>query len=241
MSVGKEKEVEAMENGGNAKVNAAFEAKLERSGETKPTNHANSREREAYIRDKYERRKFYDPATLVGSQNSTKTGNRSSSVVDRRNKAPPLPVPPDSLDPAIAAGETPSLDATRSSKTHQSRTGSIRQSNREGGKKIAKIRNNESKDQRREASDSGFSSSSETCSSSTSSKTPESSGSQQKHREGCGSDELSALNPSRRRSTRKGGDGYASDSKATMRSSERNSGNAGSRKSSRRAMHDDDK
>jgi hypothetical protein len=50
-----------MENGGNAKVNAIFEQKLAASGVAKPTNHADLQLRERYIRDKYERRKFYDP------------------------------------------------------------------------------------------------------------------------------------------------------------------------------------
>lgn len=51
-----------MEEGGNAKINAIFEANLARSGRTKPTNLADGPTRERYIRDKYERRKFYDPA-----------------------------------------------------------------------------------------------------------------------------------------------------------------------------------
>ena len=50
-----------MENGGNAKVNAIFEARLPGPG-IKPTNHANGPTRERFIRDKYERRKYYDPA-----------------------------------------------------------------------------------------------------------------------------------------------------------------------------------
>ena len=50
-----------MENGGNAKVNAIFEAHLNRE---KPTNHADLQTRERYIRDKYERRKFYDPSAF---------------------------------------------------------------------------------------------------------------------------------------------------------------------------------
>jgi len=58
----KEWEVCAMENGGNSKVNAIFEAKLAQSGRTKPSNVADGPTRERYIRDKYERRKFYDPA-----------------------------------------------------------------------------------------------------------------------------------------------------------------------------------
>ena len=47
-----------MENGGNAKVNAIFEARL---SVAKPTQTATGPMRERYIRDKYERRKFYDP------------------------------------------------------------------------------------------------------------------------------------------------------------------------------------
>jgi len=58
----KEWEVVAMENGGNAKVNAVFEANLAQSGRTRPTTHADGPIRERFIRDKYERRKFYDPA-----------------------------------------------------------------------------------------------------------------------------------------------------------------------------------
>jgi stromal membrane-associated protein len=53
-----------MENGGNAKVNAVYEAHLRRAGVAKPDNTANGQQRERYIRDKYERRKFYDPAAL---------------------------------------------------------------------------------------------------------------------------------------------------------------------------------
>ena len=47
-----------MENGGNAKVNAIFEAFL---NVAKPTQSANGQVRERFVRDKYERRKFYDP------------------------------------------------------------------------------------------------------------------------------------------------------------------------------------
>jgi hypothetical protein len=49
-----------MENGGNAKVNAIFEARLGQSGATKPTTIADGHTRERFIRDKYERRKYYD-------------------------------------------------------------------------------------------------------------------------------------------------------------------------------------
>eukprot|EP00578_Thalassiosira_sp_NH16_P025595 CAMPEP_0181100852 /NCGR_PEP_ID=MMETSP1071-20121207/13422_1 /TAXON_ID=35127 /ORGANISM="Thalassiosira sp., Strain NH16" /LENGTH=486 /DNA_ID=CAMNT_0023183625 /DNA_START=146 /DNA_END=1606 /DNA_ORIENTATION=+ len=57
----KEQEVLAMENGGNQKVNAIFEANLNVS---KPTTSATGPVRERFIRDKYERRKFYDPSVF---------------------------------------------------------------------------------------------------------------------------------------------------------------------------------
>jgi len=56
----KEKEVLAMENGGNKKVNLIFEANLN-NNTSKPSNTASGPVRERFIRDKYERRKFYDP------------------------------------------------------------------------------------------------------------------------------------------------------------------------------------
>lgn len=49
-----------MENGGNAKVNAIFEARLTNPS-AKPGQHADGPTRERFIRDKYERRKFFDP------------------------------------------------------------------------------------------------------------------------------------------------------------------------------------
>ena len=51
-----------MENGGNKKVNAIFEARL--GGAKKPTTAADGPTRERFIRDKYERRKYYDPSVL---------------------------------------------------------------------------------------------------------------------------------------------------------------------------------
>lgn len=54
-----------MENGGNLKVNTIFESNLERSGVQKPSNHADGPTRERFIRDKYERRKFYDPVAFA--------------------------------------------------------------------------------------------------------------------------------------------------------------------------------
>mmetsp|Transcript_58605 Transcript_58605/g.174467 ORF Transcript_58605/g.174467 Transcript_58605/m.174467 type:complete len:534 (-) Transcript_58605:306-1907(-) len=61
----KEREVQAMENGGNKKVNAIFEAKLgPYTDGKKPTTGASGPERERFIRDKYERRKYYDASVL---------------------------------------------------------------------------------------------------------------------------------------------------------------------------------
>lgn len=59
-----------MENGGNKKVNIIWEANLARSGGRKPTTGADLSSRERYIRDKYERRKFYDPNALVDFQDT---------------------------------------------------------------------------------------------------------------------------------------------------------------------------
>jgi hypothetical protein len=49
-----------MENGGNGRVNAIFEPNLQNQN-LKPHNHADGQTRERFIRDKYERRKYYDP------------------------------------------------------------------------------------------------------------------------------------------------------------------------------------
>lgn len=58
----KEKEVLGMENGGNKKVNQIFEANI--GGTIKPNTMADGRTRERFIRDKYERRKFFSPQAL---------------------------------------------------------------------------------------------------------------------------------------------------------------------------------
>jgi hypothetical protein len=71
MILGKEQEVEYMENGGNAKVNAIFESRLAQSGATKPTTIADGHTRERFIRDKYERRKYYDEAAYHTAAAST--------------------------------------------------------------------------------------------------------------------------------------------------------------------------
>ncbi|KAL7446966.1 hypothetical protein ACHAXM_010709 [Skeletonema potamos] len=69
----KEKEVLAMENGGNAKVNAIFEAHL---NVAKPNNSASGPVRERFIRDKYERRKFYDPRVFESAAQMNNGGGQ---------------------------------------------------------------------------------------------------------------------------------------------------------------------
>mmetsp|Transcript_21908 Transcript_21908/g.24933 ORF Transcript_21908/g.24933 Transcript_21908/m.24933 type:complete len:500 (-) Transcript_21908:215-1714(-) len=76
----KEKEVLAMENGGNQKVNAIFEANINVS---KPTASASGPVRERFIRDKYERRKYYNAAVLQNYQ-----GNESSSEDESDDDVP---------------------------------------------------------------------------------------------------------------------------------------------------------
>ncbi|KAL3943439.1 MAG: hypothetical protein SGBAC_002487 [Bacillariaceae sp.] len=72
----KDWEVRAMENGGNAKVNSIFEASLDRE---KLSNHASGPTRERYIRDKYERRKYYNPAGFAMPGNSGSAGGNGQA------------------------------------------------------------------------------------------------------------------------------------------------------------------
>jgi len=85
----KEKEVLAMENGGNKKVNAIFEARIGNYGGNKPSNHASGPERERFIRDKYERRKFFDASVLqqYGGSNSSSSSEESSEDESNANAA----------------------------------------------------------------------------------------------------------------------------------------------------------
>lgn len=77
----KEHEVLAMENGGNQKVNAIFEAGLDPHSNTKPTTHASGSVRERFIRDKYERRKYFD-ASILQKYNAGELSSESSSEED---------------------------------------------------------------------------------------------------------------------------------------------------------------
>ncbi len=72
-----------MENGGNSKVNAIFEAHL---NVAKPTQSANGQVRERFVRDKYERRKFYDPTAFatVNQMESEREQDEVVSAVQQR-------------------------------------------------------------------------------------------------------------------------------------------------------------
>ena len=72
-----------MENGGNGKVNAIFEAFL---NVAKPTQSANGQVRERFVRDKYERRKYYDPNAFakVNHMENERDQNEVVSGVQQR-------------------------------------------------------------------------------------------------------------------------------------------------------------
>ena len=102
-----------MENGGNAKVNAIFEGFL---NVAKPTQSANGQERERFIRDKYERRKFYD----------AKAFDKCSQMVSERGVDE---VVSDVNQRRLSASRTPSDAARkrveeRAARTHASPRGS---------------------------------------------------------------------------------------------------------------------
>ena len=129
---GKEKEVLAMENGGNKKVNAIFEARLAQAGARKPTTAADGPTRERFIRDKYERRKYYDASVFetyetddeedeapAPSSRRTKVSRHPSEAArlraeSRRAKTGALEAAPKTARaaaaPALAAAEVDLLD-----------------------------------------------------------------------------------------------------------------------------------
>ena len=84
-----------MENGGNSKVNAIFEARLAESGRKKLSNLADGPTRERYIRDKYERRKFYDPAGY--SIDSGQMAPQSSPDISNQSGRKPRPGAPSDI------------------------------------------------------------------------------------------------------------------------------------------------
>ena len=74
-----------MENGGNKKVNLIFEANLN-NNTTKPSNTASGPVRERFIRDKYERRKFYDPNAFALVDGMMMSGAHPSSAAGEQQQ-----------------------------------------------------------------------------------------------------------------------------------------------------------
>ena len=102
MKTGKEKEVRAMENGGNKKVNLIFEGKLKNFGSlnTKPSAGADGRTRERFIRDKYERRKYFDASALQKAEEESSSSEEESEeeevvVKKKSGKVVPIRAPSD--------------------------------------------------------------------------------------------------------------------------------------------------
>ena len=80
-----------MENGGNKKVNDIFEARLDSSSQSsiKPTTSATGPVRERFIRDKYERRKYYDATVLARYLSNDLQPTSSSSEDDSSSEDEP--------------------------------------------------------------------------------------------------------------------------------------------------------
>lgn len=107
----KEKEVLSMESGGNKKVNDIFEAFVQNT--VKPTALADGRTRERYIRDKYERRKFFDVNVLQKYYR----GEAEESEEEESEEEAPKRV----SKKKIQALRSPSDAAMRRAQTRQSR------------------------------------------------------------------------------------------------------------------------
>uniref|UniRef100_A0A7S1URI9 Arf-GAP domain-containing protein n=1 Tax=Grammatophora oceanica TaxID=210454 RepID=A0A7S1URI9_9STRA len=111
----KEKEVQSMERGGNRRVNQIFEAHLARSGVRKPAQTANGQQRERYIRDKYERRKFYDPSAwenLEYSSEEEEPAPRKRSTKSTSTKPVIAPRAPSAAAQRRLASRQARLDAS---------------------------------------------------------------------------------------------------------------------------------
>mmetsp|Transcript_27350 Transcript_27350/g.40445 ORF Transcript_27350/g.40445 Transcript_27350/m.40445 type:complete len:542 (-) Transcript_27350:304-1929(-) len=117
----KESEVIAMEMGGNANVNAIFEGRD--PGNAKPSAGADGRTRERFIRDKYERRKYFDASALskVYSKNPEDSDDDEESEEEEpvsssssRNKVP------------VPKIRTPSDAAKKRAETRRGRLGKTR-------------------------------------------------------------------------------------------------------------------
>ena len=73
MTTGKEKDVVAMENGGNKKVVAIFEGKIN-FDTPKPDGFSDSKTREIFIRAKYEQRLYYNENSMAKEESKSNSG-----------------------------------------------------------------------------------------------------------------------------------------------------------------------
>jgi len=122
----KEKEVRAMENGGNKKVNLIFEGKLKNFGSlnTKPSAGADGRTRERFIRDKYERRKYFDASALQKAEEESSSSEEESEeeevvVKKKSGKVVPIRAPSDAARQR-AESRKARLNAYRAKETNPS-------------------------------------------------------------------------------------------------------------------------
>jgi len=128
-----------MENGGNAKVNAIFEARLQQSGVSKPTNHANGQTRERYIRDKYERRKFYDPASFDEfSSNSFASTPQQQRNGPKRSVGPVSDAARQRLERRSRLGKSNSMSSNDSSQDERPSRSSSRDGSRKANRGVKK-------------------------------------------------------------------------------------------------------
>ena len=83
-----------MENGGNKRVNQLFEGKLKNFGSlnTKPKAGADGRTRERFIRDKYERRKYFDASALQREEESSSEEESEEEVVVKKKSGKMAPI-----------------------------------------------------------------------------------------------------------------------------------------------------
>lgn len=122
----KEREVQAMENGGNKKVNSIFEARL--NGVAKPVAGADGPTRERFIRDKYERRKYFDGSILAryyqgGMSEDESDSDETEQATTRQSRRQPK---------AGVQGRSPSEAARKRAEARRARFTGVSTSNTAG-------------------------------------------------------------------------------------------------------------
>uniref|UniRef100_A0A6T7J753 Arf-GAP domain-containing protein n=1 Tax=Attheya septentrionalis TaxID=420275 RepID=A0A6T7J753_9STRA len=120
----KEREVQAMENGGNKKVNSIYEARLHAP---KPVAGADGPTRERFIRDKYERRKYFDGSILAryyqGGMSEEESDSDEAEPTARQSRRQPK---------AGVQGRSPSEAARKRAEARKARLTGVSTSNNAG-------------------------------------------------------------------------------------------------------------